>query len=150
MLLRADSAFYSHAGVGAAGKAGAEVSVTVRLDKKVRATIAAIDEDAWTTIAYPNAVFDEQTGRWVSRAEVAEIDFVAFTSKKKADHVPGRLVVRKIPDLAPKADKGQTSLFDLWRHHAFFTTTPPEVADTVTADKVHRVVTRSSSRCTPT
>jgi hypothetical protein len=73
-----------------------------------------------------------------------------WVTGKKADHVPGRLVVRKIPDLAPKADKGQTSLFDLWRHHAFFTTTPPEVADTVTADKVHRVVTRSSSRCTPT
>jgi hypothetical protein len=34
------------------------VSVTVRLDAKVRAAIAAIDGKAWTTIEYPNAVFD--------------------------------------------------------------------------------------------
>ena len=29
-------------------------------------------------------------------------------------------------------------LFQLWRHHAFFTTTPREVADTVAVDKIHR------------
>jgi len=138
MLLRADSAFYGHAVVGAAAKAGAEVSITVRLDKKVKAAIAAISQDAWTTIEYPNAVFDEPTGQWISQAEVAEIDFVAFTSKKKADRVPGRLVVRRIPDLAPKSDKSQQTLFDVWRHHAFFTTTPHEVADTVAVDKTHR------------
>lgn len=138
VLLRADSAFYGHAVVGAAVKAGAEVSVTVRLDAKVNAAIATIGEDAWTTIGYPQAVFDEATGRWISRAEVAEIDFVAFTSKKKSEHVPGRLVVRRIPDLAPEADPEQAGLFDLWRYHAFFTTTPREVADTVAADKVHR------------
>ena len=137
-LIRADSAFYGHAVIGAAVKTGAEVSVTIRLDPKVKAAIAAIDEDAWTTIAYPNAVFDEPTGRWISRAEVAEIDFVAFTSKKKADQVPGRLVVRRIPDLEPKTDASQASLFQVWRHHAFFTTTPVEVADTVAADKIHR------------
>jgi hypothetical protein len=137
-LLRADSAFYGHAVVGAALKAGTEVSITVRLDKKVKAAIAAIPDDGWTTIAYPNAVFDEPTGRWISRAEVAEIDFVAFTSKKRANQVPGRLVVRRIPDLAPKTGTSQASLFQVWRHHAFFTTTPVEVADTVAADKTHR------------
>jgi hypothetical protein len=135
-LLRADSAFYGHAVVGAAARAGAEVSVTVRLDAKVKAAIAAISEDAWTTIAYPNAVFDEATGQWISRAEVAEIDFVAFTSKKKTEQVPGRLVVRRIPDL--NAQPGQGTLFEQWRYHAFFTTTPVELADTVTADKTHR------------
>ena len=87
VLLRADSAYYGHAVVGAAVKAGAEVSVTVRMDKKVKAAIATISEDAWTTISYSNAVFDEATGQWISVAEVAEIDFVAFTSKKKADQV---------------------------------------------------------------
>jgi hypothetical protein len=138
VLLRADSAFYGHAVVGAAVKAGAEVSVTVRLDTKVKATIAAIAEDAWTTIEYTDAVFDETTGRWISRAEVAEIDFTAFTSKRTADQVPGRLVVRRIPDLAPKTQPGQASLFQTWRHHAFFTTTPRSVADTVAADKTHR------------
>ena len=139
-LLRADSAFYGHAVVGAALKAGAEVSVTVRLDKKVKAAIASIQEDAWTRIEYPDAVFDEPTGAWISRAEVAEIDFVAFTSKRKADQVPGRLVVRRIPDLntQPGQGTGQGTLFEQWRPHAFFTTTPREVADTVTLDKTHR------------
>jgi len=32
----------------------------------------------------------------VSRAEVTEIAFTAFTSKKNADQVTGRLVVRRI------------------------------------------------------
>jgi hypothetical protein len=137
-LVRADSAFYGRGLVGAAVRAGADVSVTVRLDPKVKAAIAAIAEDAWKTIEYTDAVFDETTGRWISRAEVAEIDFTAFSAQKKADQVPGRLVVRRIPDLNPKANHGQETLFDTWRFHAFFTTTQPGVLDTVAADKTHR------------
>ena len=53
--------------------------------------------------------------------------------------MPGRLIVRRIPDFA--ADKhraaGQDGLFDVWRFHAFFTTTDPKVLDTVSADKTH-------------
>ena len=41
--------------------AGADVSVTVRLDPKVKAAIATIGDDAWTPIEYTDAVFDEQT-----------------------------------------------------------------------------------------
>ena len=134
-LLRADSAFYGHPTVSAAIRAGADVSVTVRLDKRVKAAIATIDGDAWQTIQYTDAVFDEATDQWISRAEVAEIDFTAFTSKKKADQVPGRLVVRRIPDLNPSANHGQATLFDTWRFHAFFTTS---TLDTVAADKTHR------------
>jgi hypothetical protein len=138
VLLRADSAFYGQPTIAAALRAGAEVSVTVRLDPKVKAAIAAIGPQAWQPIAYTDAVYDEQTGRWISHAEVAEIDFVAFSSRKKADRVPGRLVVRRIPDLNPNADPGQDSLFTVWRFHAFFTTSNPDVADTVAADKTHR------------
>src|SRR5215211_5891540 len=49
-LVRADSAFYGRGLVLAAIRAGAEVSVTVRLDKRVKAAIAAVadDPDAWT------------------------------------------------------------------------------------------------------
>jgi Transposase DDE domain group 1 len=136
LLVRGDSAFYGHPVIGAALRAGAEVSVTVRLDPAVRAAIATITDQAWTTIEYPNAIFDEQTSRWVSRAQVAEVGFTAFTSKPKAQQVRGRLVVRRIPDLNAHPD--QQGLFESWRHHAFFTTTPATVADTVTADKVHR------------
>ena len=137
-LVRADSAFYGRGLVGAAVRTGADVSVTVRLDKAVKAAIATIDDDAWTTIEYTDAVFDEGTGRWVSRAEVAEIDFTAFAAQKKADRVPGRLVVRRIPDLNPRSTDGQETLFDTWRFHAFFTTTDPAVLGTVAADKTHR------------
>src|SRR4051812_36069380 len=68
-LLRADSAFYGAAVVAAAEKAGADVSITVRLDPKVKAAIATIAEDAWTAIEYPQAVFDDSAGVWISRAE---------------------------------------------------------------------------------
>jgi hypothetical protein len=135
-LLRADSAFYGRATIGTAVRAGAEVSVTVRLDRKVRRAIAAIADEAWTTIEYPDAVLDEATGQWVSRAEVAEIGYTAFAGHR--DKVPGRLVVRRIPDLNPKKASGQDVLFGTWRFHAFFTTTDPDVLDTVTADAVHR------------
>jgi hypothetical protein len=135
-LVRADSAFYGRGLVLAAVRAGADVSVTVRLDSKVKAAIAAIPEDAWEPIEYTDAVFDEATGRWISRAEVAEIPFTAFSAQKKADQVPGRLVVRRIPDL--NATVGQGTLFEIWRFHAFFTTTDPTVLGAVAADKTHR------------
>jgi hypothetical protein len=138
VLLRADSAFYACAVVNTAIAAGAEVSVTARQDKRVKAAIAAIADAAWTTIHYTDAVFDEQARRWISVAEVAETPYTAFASKKKSEQVTGRLIVRRIPDLNPKAAPGQASLFDTWRFHAFFTTTPDGTADTVTADKTHR------------
>jgi hypothetical protein len=53
LVTRADSAFYSAAFTGAVCRAGAFFSVTVRMDPKVRAAIAAIAEDAWTPIRYP-------------------------------------------------------------------------------------------------
>jgi hypothetical protein len=135
-LVRADSAFYGRGLVLAAVRAGADVSVTVRLNTQVKTAIAAIPDHAWQTIEYTDAVYDEQAGRWISRAEVAEIPFTAFNTQKKTEHVPGRLVVRRIPDLNPTP--GQGTLFDSWRFHAFFTTTDAGVLDTVAADKTHR------------
>jgi hypothetical protein len=133
VLLRADSAFYGHGPIGAAVRAGAQVSVTARLDPRVKAAIAAIDDQAWTPIQYTDAVFDQTTGTWISRAEVAEIPFTAFAAQKKTNQIPGRLVVRRIPDLNPHP--GQPTLFQTWQFHAFFTTS---TLDTVAADKTHR------------
>jgi Transposase DDE domain group 1 len=132
VLLRADSAFYGSDTLTTAVRAGAQVSVTIRQDVRVKAAIARIAEDAWIPIAYREAVFDEVTGRWISRAEVAEIGFVAFASRPKAQQLTGRLVVRRIPELNPN---GQDGLFDVWRFHAFFTTSH---LDTVAADQTHR------------
>ncbi len=45
---------------------GRGFSVTARMDPKVRSAIGSIDEDAWVTIKYPNAVWDEAEQRWIS------------------------------------------------------------------------------------
>ena len=137
-LLRADSAFFGYPTIGAAIKGGADVSVTTGLNTVIRAAISAIPGDAWTPIEYTNAIYDEESQRWISTAEVAEISFTAFASQKKSHHVPGRLIVRRIPDLRPKKDQGQRHLFDVWRFHAFFTTTAATDLGTVAADKLHR------------
>lgn len=134
ILVRADSAYYGHPSISAALKAGADVSVTARMTAPVQRAIAAIPDNGWQTIQYPDAIFDEDTRRWISVAEVAEVPFTAFTSRKKVEQVPGRLVVRRIPELNKK-DVEQPGLFDLYRFHAVFTTSD---LDTVAADKTHR------------
>jgi len=137
VLLRADAAYYSHAVVLAAQQAGADVSVTVRMNPSIRRAIESIPDAAWTPIAYPGATRDVETGRLISRAEVAEIPYTAFTSKK-GQQISGRLVVRRIPELGPTALREQPALFDTWRFHAFFTTVPADKLDTVTVDQTHR------------
>lgn len=115
------------------------MSITVRMDKKVKAAIQEISDDAWTGIEYPEAIYDKETRTWISKAEVAEIPFTAFTSKKKALHTTGRLVVRRIPELGEtKRTAGQDPLFDVFRYHAFFTTVDRDHFDTVAADQMHR------------
>lgn len=138
VVCRFDSAYYGHPTVSAALAGGAEVTVTVPMNKAVKRSITQIPEEAWTPIKYTNAVYDEDAQAWVSVAEVAEIEFTAFTGRKKAERVPGRLVVRRIPELNPKAAQGQPTLFDTYRFHSFFTTIDAATLDAVAADKVHR------------
>lgn len=118
--------------------AGADVSITARMDPAVKRAITTIAEQSWEKIKYTDAIYDEAAGAWISKAEVAEIPFTAFTSKKKAERIPGRLVVRRIPELNPSKDSGQGTLFETWRFHAVFTTTDVALLDTVAADKTHR------------
>jgi hypothetical protein len=140
VLVRMDSAYYGRGAVHAALAGDAAVSVTVRMNTQIKAAIAAIDTEAWTTIEYTDAVFDEACGRWISRAEVAETPFIAFASGKESERVPGRLVVRRIPDFNAEANAaaGQGTLFDVWRFHAFSTTADPAILDTIAVDKTHR------------
>ena len=77
-----DSAYYAATVIAAIRRAGALFSVTVPADHKVKAAIAAIPEDAWTAIRYPRAIWDDQLRAWVSDAQVAEVAYTAFTSKK--------------------------------------------------------------------
>ena len=123
LVARADSAFYSAAFTGAVRRAGAFFSVTVRMDPKVKAAIAAIPDAAWIPIKYPRAVWDDQLRRWVSDAEVAEVPYTAFASKK-GKAVTARLIVRRVKDLNRSAAAGQGELFCAWRYHAVFTDSP--------------------------
>src|SRR5215471_4091734 len=123
VVARADSAFYSAAFTGAVAAAGAFFSVTVPMNPHVRAAIAGIGEDAWVPIRYPRAGWDEQLRCWVSDAQVAEIPYTAFTSKKNKA-ITARLIVRRVKDLNRQAAQGQDVLFTVWRYHAVFTDSP--------------------------
>jgi hypothetical protein len=135
IVVRADSAYYSAAFCGAARRAGARFSVTVNMDVKVAAAIAAISQDAWTPIRYSRAIWDDQLGCWVSDAQVAETGYTAFTSAKKGQQVTARLIVRRVRDLNRQAPAGQEELFPAWRYHAVFTDSPFEL---VQAEEQHR------------
>jgi hypothetical protein len=123
LVVRMDSAFYGSPAVRAARNAGARFSVTVRTDPKIRAAIAAIPDDAWIPIRYPRAIWDDQLGRWVSDAQVAEAQYTAFASKK-GQAITARLIVRRVKDLNRDAAPGQGELFTAWRYHAVFTDSP--------------------------
>src|SRR5664280_67785 len=77
-------------------RAGAHFSITARSSPAVSTAIASIRADAWTPIHYPNAVWDEAEQRLISDAEIAEVPFTAFTSRRTADHISGRLIVRRV------------------------------------------------------
>ena len=80
VLVRMDSAYYGRGPVHAALAGAAAVSVTVRMNSRIRAAIVSLAEESWTPIEYTNAVFDEDSGAWISRAEVTEIGFTAFAA----------------------------------------------------------------------
>lgn len=126
-------------------RAKAWFSLTARMNPQIIAAIGGIGQTAWTAIRYPKAIFDEDEGRWISDAEVAETTITAFTSRPKADHVTCRLVVRRVKRLNPAARAGQGELFDAYRHHAFVTNS------TLSTWKPMRVTasTRSSSKSSP-
>ncbi len=88
VMVRADSGYYRQDVVAAAVAAKAWFSVTVRMNPAVTTAIAGIPDNAWTTIRYPNAIWDDEQHRWVSEAEVAETTFVAFSSHPIKRQVP--------------------------------------------------------------
>jgi hypothetical protein len=121
--MRGDSAFYTKKTIRACRKAGVRFSFTVKMDPAVKRAIASISEDQWISIKYPQAVWDEDEKRWISDAQIAEVSHTAFASGK-AHAVTARLIVRRVKRLNPRASAGQGELFELWRHHAFFTDNP--------------------------
>ena len=140
VVVRADSAFYCADVIGAARRGGARFSVTARHDPAVTRAIASIPDNAWVAIKYPNAIFDEAEGRWVSDAEVAETDYVAFTSRPKAEQVDGRLIVRRVRRLNTTNVNGQGELMAAYRHHAVFTDSPLIMLQAEAAHRQHAII----------
>jgi len=137
VVLRADSAFFNRDVIAAATRAGARFSITARRTQPVIRAIEAIGEQAWKTIEYPDAIYDEQLQQWNSDAEVAEIPFTAFDSRGDSHAVTARLIVRRVRDQNPAhvAPNAQGELFPVWRYHAVFTDSP---LPTLAAEADHR------------
>jgi hypothetical protein len=141
VIVRADSAYYGHDVVAAARRGGARFSITARMNPAVVKAIGTISEDAWTPIRYPQAIWDEQGQCWISDAEVAEVPFTAFTSRRKADHVTARLIVRRVKRLnSEHVPAGQGELFAAWRYHAVFTDSPQPMLEAETTHRQHAIV----------
>jgi hypothetical protein len=88
---------------------------------------------------YRRALWDDQLRCWVSAAEVAEVEYTAFTAHPGRGRSPlpvtARLIVRRVRDLNTKAGDGQQELFPAWRYHAVFTDSPFEM---IQAEEHHR------------
>jgi hypothetical protein len=133
IVVRMDSAYYAGKDRRDPPRRGRSSRSPSPMDAKVRAAIAAIGEDAWTSITYPNAIWDEDQRRWISDAQVAEVPCTAFTRKGQA--VTARPIVRRVRDLNRKAAAGRDELFCCWRYHAVFT---DSTFRTIQAEEQHR------------
>jgi len=127
LTVRADSAFFSKAGLGTAVKFDVRFSVTARQDNKIRAAIEAIEESAWAPIPY-----------WLSApevcgADVAETSYTAFSGK---DTMTVRLIVRRVHP----TPGSQLALFTTWDHHAFVTNRDGDFLELEADHRRHAVV----------
>lgn len=137
LVLRADSAFFQSDVVAAVLRRKACFSITARLNPPVRKAIDAIPADAWTTIKYTDAIWDETAKAWISDAEVAEVRFTAFSSLPKDKQATARLIVRRVPDVNPN---NQNPLFTVYRYHAVFTNSPLPMLEAEKAHRGHAIV----------
>jgi Transposase DDE domain group 1 len=109
LTIRMDSGFWSAKTIKTCRRHRIRYSITVRQTKPIRAAIAAIDEDDWTPIVYPDGGI----------AQVAE-------TRYRAD----RLIVRRTRLVGAQAE-----LFFNWRYHALVT---DRVGTAVWLDQDHR------------
>ncbi len=132
LVVRFDSAFYTGEVVTTCRQLGVHFSITARNDPKVVRNITEIPDDKWTPIKYPRAVHDEETGQWISEAEIAEIEYTAFASKAK-HRTTARMIARRVKTL--DAEPGEPE----WHYHAVFTDSPFVLAQAEPAHRGHAV-----------
>lgn len=134
IVVRADSAFYTGPIITALRTLGVSFSVVARKTEAVLAAIAAIDEDAWSQVAYRHPILDPETGEWITHAEIADTVHTAFTNPttNPGQATTARLLVRRTPRFKTTE---QGELFRVWNYHTVFTDTG---FDLLTADQYHR------------
>jgi Transposase DDE domain group 1 len=141
VTVRADSAYYTSDVIAAARRGGARFSVTARMNHTVVKAISEIEESTWVPIHYPNAIWDEAEQRFISDAQVAEVPFTAFTSRRQSEHITGRLIVRRVKRLNPTSvSQGQGELFADYRHHGVFTDSPLTMLQAESDHRDHAIV----------
>jgi Transposase DDE domain group 1 len=118
LTVRADAGFWNYALIDTLVRLGVRWSVTVRINPSIRKAIGAIDESAWTTIAYPDG----------GEAQVADTVYVSGHGRHQREL---RLVVRR----TRLTEAAQRRLWPDWRHHAFITNVE---LPTVEVDRFHR------------
>jgi len=124
LTVRADSAFYSKAFIGACRAHHAKFSVTVRLNKAIRTAIDAIPEDAWVPIEY-----------WLDGgADVAETTYTAF--KGTDDEITLRLIVRRVRP-TPGSQLALDVVFD---YHALLTDRDGDMLEVEADHRAHAVI----------
>ena len=138
IVVRADSAFYAKAVIGACRRRQVRFSVTTRIDTKIRTACDGIAADQWIDIKYPQAVWDDDAGRWISDAQIAETEYTAFAGTRHA--VTARLIVRRIHRDDPAQAAGQEELLPAYRYHAVFTDSPFTLVQAEAQHRQHAVI----------
>ena len=118
LTLRADSGFWSWALIDTLTRLGVHWSITVTINPQIKACIAAIDDDAWRTIAYPDG-------------GLAQVAATTYVTGRGDNQRRVRLVVRR----TRLTNAAQAQLWPDWRHHAFVTDITLPVVET---DQFHR------------
>ena len=114
VLLRADSGFWNTTVFERLEQAGWQYSIGVRNIKTVQAAVAAIDEQAWQAIEYPDG----------GQAQIAETTYGGR-----------RLIVRRTRLTGPQAE-----LWPDWRHFCLITNRTDELALAEAKHREHAVV----------
>ena len=121
LTLRADSGFYSWDLIDTLNRLKVNWSITININKQVKAAIDAIAETAWTDIVYPDG----------GQAQLAETVYITGGYHSQRPERRVRLIVRR----TRLTDPAQAQLWPDWRHHAFITNLDLPV---LAADQFHR------------
>jgi hypothetical protein len=138
IVVRADPAFYAKTVITACRRRDVRFSITTRIDAKIRPACESIGEHQWIDIQYPQAIFDEDTGRWISDAQIAETLYTAFAGTRHA--VTARLIVRRIRRDDPAQIPGQEELVPQYRYHTVFTDSPFTLVQAEAQHRGHAII----------